>query len=102
MFRQKYHLSSPSLDAEGDSEDGIPPKPNRPLTVFNLFGKLERNYIVQSGQKRAPVPLEIISCTEGIASESSPAAVDPYLELRPAKYRDIVSTELARIVTILT
>ncbi|KAL3772913.1 hypothetical protein ACHAWO_011697 [Cyclotella atomus] len=90
MSRQKYQLSSPSLGAEGDSEDGIPPKPNRPLTVFNLFGKLERSYIVQSGQKRAPVPLEIISCTEGIASERSPAAVDPYLGLRPAKYRDIV------------
>ncbi|KAL3778589.1 hypothetical protein ACHAWO_011425 [Cyclotella atomus] len=90
MSRQQQNkLSSSSPGAEGDSEDGIPPRPKRPLTVFNLFGKLERNYIVQSSQKRAPVPLEI-RCTEGIASERSPAAVDPYLELRPAKYRDIL------------
>jgi hypothetical protein len=88
MSRQQQN-SSPG--AEGDSEDGIPPKPKRPLTVFNLFGKLERNYIVQSSQKRAPDPLQS-SSTEGTTSEHSPAAADPYLELRPAKYRDIVST----------
>ncbi|KAL3778588.1 hypothetical protein ACHAWO_011424 [Cyclotella atomus] len=89
MSRQQQNkLSSSSPGAEGDSEDGIPPRPKRPLTVFNLFGKLERNYIVQSSQKRAPDPLQS-SSTEGTTSERSPTAVDPYLELRPAKYRDI-------------
>jgi hypothetical protein len=91
MSQQKHQLSRSSLGAEDDSEDEIPHKPKRPLTVYNLFGKLERNYIVQSHQKRATVSLET-SCTEGIATERSSAAVDPYLELRPAKYRDIVST----------
>jgi hypothetical protein len=71
--------------------DGIPPKPKRPLTVFNLFGKLERNYIVQSSQKLAHVSSES-GGTAGTTPESSIDAVDPYLELRPAKYRDIVST----------
>lgn len=92
MSRQQCKLPSSSLGGKDDNEDGIPPSPKRPLTVFNLFGKLERNDIVQSGQKRAPDPLQSSSITEGTTSESSPAAVDPYLELRPAKYRDIVST----------
>lgn len=92
---QQHQLSntSPSAEDDGDSgelvkDDGIPPKPKRPLTVFNLFGKLERNYILQSSQKHTPNPL-VSGKTEGITPEN---AVDPYLELRPEKYRNIVST----------
>lgn len=81
----------PNPDKSDKDAEGFPPKPKRPLTVFNLFGKLERNYIVQSSQKRAPVSFET-SSTEGTTSESSHvSAVDPYLDLRPEKYRDIVS-----------
>jgi hypothetical protein len=96
MSQQQHQQSNPPPGADDGepaelSKDGIPPKPKRPLTVYNLFGKLERNYIVQSSQKRAHVSSESGS-TEGTTSESSIDAVDPYLELRPAKYRDIVST----------
>ena len=81
----------PNPDKSDKDSEGFPPKPKRPLTVFNLFGKLERNYIVQSSQKRAPVSFET-SSTEGTTSESSHvSAVDPYLDLRPEKYRDIMS-----------
>jgi hypothetical protein len=93
MSQQKHQQSNPSPGADDGepAKDGIPPKPKRPLTVFNLFGKLERNYIVQSSQKLAHVSSES-GGTAGTTSESSIDAVDPYLELRPAKYRDIVST----------
>jgi hypothetical protein len=70
-----------------EAGEDIPPKPKRPLTTFNLFGKLERNYIVQTSLKRA----HISATPESTTSESSDISVheDPYLNIRPAKYRDI-------------
>eukprot|EP00804_Cyclotella_cryptica_P010971 CCRYP_016686-RC/>CCRYP_016686-RC protein AED:0.38 eAED:0.37 QI:0/1/0/1/1/1/2/0/279 len=58
----------------------IPPKPKRPLTVFNLFAILERNYIVQKNQKRAKVPFDA----------PSDSNADPYAATRPERYRDVV------------
>ena len=90
------------VDYDGEEEDddqepleaGIPPKPKRPLTAFNLFGKLERNYIVQTSLKQSHAPIPALSeTTTTEPSESSDASatlVDPYLEIRPEKYRDIV------------
>ncbi|KAL7518706.1 hypothetical protein ACHAWX_003514 [Stephanocyclus meneghinianus] len=57
----------------------IPTKPKRPLTVFNLFSILERNFIVQQNQKRASVPSNVLTIN-----------TDPYLATRPERYRDVV------------
>ena len=67
--------------------DGIPPKPKRPLTVYNLFSKLERNYIVQMSGKTS-----LATASEGATTERpvSKTQVDPYLELRPRRYRHLV------------
>ncbi|KAL3796111.1 hypothetical protein HJC23_000614 [Cyclotella cryptica] len=59
----------------------IPPKPQRPLTMYNLFCILERNYILQQNQKPAHVP------SDGPHDNTH---VDPYLATRPARYRDLV------------
>jgi len=59
-----------------------PPKPRRPLTIFNLFSILERNFIVQQNQKRASAPSN--------APEDTKATVDHYLSTRPEKYREVV------------
>ncbi|KAL7520454.1 hypothetical protein ACHAWX_005565 [Stephanocyclus meneghinianus] len=59
-----------------------PPKPKRPLTIFNLFSILERNFIVQQNQKRASASSN--------APEDTNASLDPYLATRPERYRDVV------------
>ena len=94
MSQQEEQLEYGEEDNEELLEARIPPKPKRPLTKFNLFGKLERNYIVQTSLKysHVPIPAPPETTTTG-ASESSDASVilvDPYLEIRPEKYRDIV------------
>jgi hypothetical protein len=94
MSRQQNQSSNPSPRPEdGDSnepiEGDIPPRPKRPLTVFNLFGKLERNFIVQSSQKQ--IRSEFGNTEGNIFENVDSTAVDPYLELRPEKYRGIVS-----------
>ncbi|KAL7517122.1 hypothetical protein ACHAWX_002072 [Stephanocyclus meneghinianus] len=63
-----------------DIKGGIPPKPKRPLTVFNLFCILERNYIVQQNQKRSAIP----------SNASTDINTDPYVATRPERYRDVV------------
>jgi hypothetical protein len=80
MYKQKHPTA---IRAQS-----IPPKPKRPLTVFNLFGKLERSFILQSAQSLIPLSLER-SIREDATSKKK---VDPYLELRPERYRYIVST----------
>ncbi|KAL7484159.1 hypothetical protein ACHAW6_009806 [Cyclotella cf. meneghiniana] len=60
-----------------------PPKPKRPLTIFNLFSILERNFIVQQNQKRA-------SASSNAPEETNANHVDPYLATRPERYRDVV------------
>ncbi|KAL3796559.1 hypothetical protein HJC23_009690 [Cyclotella cryptica] len=57
-----------------------PPKPQRPLTRYNLFAILERNYIVQQNQKPASIPPDA----------PSDGNTDPYASTRPARYRDVV------------
>ena len=70
-------------------EDTIPPKPKRPLTAFNLFSKLERNYIIQSSQKWSSMPTTSKS-TITDSSNISEVKFDPYLEQRPEKYKDVI------------
>lgn len=81
MYKQKHPTA---IRAQS-----IPPKPKRPLTVFNLFGKLERSLILQSAQSLIPLSLER-SIREDATCKNK---VDPYLELRPERYRYIVSSE---------
>ncbi|KAL7479860.1 hypothetical protein ACHAW6_005590 [Cyclotella cf. meneghiniana] len=69
----------PKFKHEAVIRGNIPPKPKRPLTVFNLFSILERNFIVQQNQKRASTP-----------SASTDINTDPYLATRPERYRDVV------------
>ena len=70
-----------------DVKDTIPPKPKRPLTIFNLFSKLERNYIIQSSQKRPSTQ----TTSESTVTESSDVSeVDPYFEQRPERYKDVI------------
>ena len=70
----------PKFKHEAVIRGNIPPKPKRPLTVFNLFSILERNYIVQQNQKRASTP----------SNASTDINTDPYLATRPERYRDVV------------
>jgi len=64
-----------------DSSEAIPPIPKRPLTAYNLFCILERNYIVQQNQKVSSNPIRI---------NAHDANLDPYVAERPQKYRDVV------------
>ena len=84
-----HHEQLPTKhDTSGSPKiDGIPPKPKRPLTVYNLFSKLERNYIVQMNKKMSLATASGGSTTERPVSK---AQVDPYLELRPERYRHLV------------
>lgn len=66
-----------SKTMESNSNEGVPPVPKRPLTAYNLFSILERNYIVQQHQK----PDE---------SDTANSELDPYASQRPARYRDLV------------
>ncbi|KAL7480601.1 hypothetical protein ACHAW6_006278 [Cyclotella cf. meneghiniana] len=63
-----------------DINRGIPPKPKWPLTIFNLFCILERNYIVQQNQKRSAI----------LSNASTDINTDPYVATRPERYRDVV------------
>lgn len=38
-----------------DEDDTVPPIPKRPLTSYNIFSILERNYILQQNQKNDSV-----------------------------------------------
>eukprot|EP00804_Cyclotella_cryptica_P026314 CCRYP_007650-RA/>CCRYP_007650-RA protein AED:0.44 eAED:0.41 QI:0/1/0/1/1/1/2/0/261 len=73
----QYQLT---LKLSTDTKRSILPKPQRPLTVYNLFAILERNYIVQQNQKQAAI-------SSNTASDSN---TDPYASTRPARYRDVV------------
>jgi len=64
-----------------ESSEAIPPLPKRPLTAYNLFCILERNYIVQQNQK-------VSSNTNPISTHD--ANLEPYIAERPQKYRDLV------------
>ena len=92
MSQRQPSNPSPSPE-DGNSneplEGDIPPRPKRPLTVFNLFGKLERNFTVQSSQKQ--IRSEFGNTEGNIFENVDSTAVDPYLKLRPEKYRHIVS-----------
>ncbi|KAL7475574.1 hypothetical protein ACHAW6_001487 [Cyclotella cf. meneghiniana] len=57
----------------------VPPVPKRPLTAYNLFYILERNYIVQQHQK-----------TRSSLLKGYDTKVDPYASERPIKYRSLV------------
>jgi hypothetical protein len=59
----------------------VPPVPKRPLTAYNLFSTLERNYILQENQKT--------NADEATGGKAD-AGLDPYLLRRPQRYRDIV------------
>ncbi|KAL3784243.1 hypothetical protein HJC23_013530 [Cyclotella cryptica] len=71
------HQQWASKHDEADIRSSIPPKPKRPLTVFNIFSILERNYIVQQNQKRAAIPPRDTN-------------TDPYEATRPEKYRNVI------------
>jgi hypothetical protein len=58
--------------------DGFPPKPKRPLTIYNIFSALERNFIIQQHQKSS----------SDHPNESN--EIDPYLATRPERYDDVV------------
>eukprot|EP00804_Cyclotella_cryptica_P026313 CCRYP_007652-RA/>CCRYP_007652-RA protein AED:0.39 eAED:0.39 QI:137/1/0.5/1/1/1/2/0/262 len=73
----QYQLA---LNLSTETKTSIPAKPKRPLTVYNLFSILERNYIVQQNQKQAAI-------SSNTASDSN---TDPYASTRPARYRDVV------------
>jgi hypothetical protein len=79
------------MNQSNDDTDGLgsefPPKPKRPLNIFSLFSKLERNYLVQKSQRQ---PSSTIGSNESETKGSEVDAVDPYLEMRPEKYRDVV------------
>ncbi|KAL3803372.1 hypothetical protein HJC23_009336 [Cyclotella cryptica] len=64
-----------------DPSVAIPPIPKRPLTAYNLFCILERNYIVQQNQKISSNPNP---------TNAHNADLDPYAAERPQKYRDVV------------
>jgi len=57
----------------------VPPVPKRPLTAYNLFYILERNYIVQQHQK----------ATSSILT-GDVTNIDPYASERPKRYRSVV------------
>jgi hypothetical protein len=63
------------------NEKAVPPVPRRPLTAYNIFSILERNYIVQQSEETSPG-----AATGG----KGDAGLDPYLSRRPQRYRDIV------------
>lgn len=77
IIMSKYQ---PTSKHEAEVTGNIPPKPKRPLTVFNLFSILQRNYIVQQHQKRASTSSNALTDIN----------TDPYLATRPERYRDIV------------
>ncbi|KAL3789766.1 hypothetical protein HJC23_006759 [Cyclotella cryptica] len=61
------------------SNEIVPPVPKRPLTPYNLFYILERNYILQQQQKAdSSLPM-------GAATN-----IDPFASERPQKYRSVV------------
>ncbi|KAL3796558.1 hypothetical protein HJC23_009689 [Cyclotella cryptica] len=77
IIMSQYQLA---LNLSTETKTSIPAKPKRPLTVYNLFSILERNYIVQQNQKQAAI-------SSNTASDSN---TDPYASTRPARYRDVV------------
>jgi hypothetical protein len=46
-----------------ETSKNIPQKPKRPLTAYNLFSILERNYIVQQKQKMTSIYWLLTNCT---------------------------------------
>jgi hypothetical protein len=69
--------NSTQQNVKGNSGD-YPPKPKRPLTIYNIFSALERNFIIQQHQKPS----------SDCPNESN--EIDPYLATRPERYRDVV------------
>jgi hypothetical protein len=69
--------NSTQQNKKGNSGD-YPPKPKRPLTIYNIFSALERNFIIQQHQKPS----------SDCPNESN--EIDPYLATRPERYRDVV------------
>ncbi|KAL7502624.1 hypothetical protein ACHAXN_000566, partial [Cyclotella atomus] len=57
-----------------------PPIPKRPLTAYNLFGIMERHYILQQHQKPPSSPLP-------------DAQHDPHYATRPLRYRSVALPE---------
>lgn len=69
--------NSTQQNVKGNSGD-YPPKPKRPLTIYNIFSALERNFIIQQHQKPS----------SDCPNESN--EINPYLATRPERYRDVV------------
>lgn len=72
------------------SESNFPPKPKRPLTIFNMFSILERNFIVQTSRKSHEQPPSKLESHKSESNNCEVSGVDPYLDMRPEKYRDVV------------
>jgi hypothetical protein len=72
-------------DGSGSLPANIPPKPKRPLTRYNLFSKLKRGYILLEHHKNSSTAMESTA-----PKKSEVAGEDPYLGIRPQKYRDVV------------
>ena len=61
--------------------EALPPLPKRPLTSYNIFSILERNYILQQHEK---------SIGDVDRKNTQDSNFDPYASERPERYRDVI------------